>query len=50
VGVSVGAPEAFLKAKSAESQLKTFKETLEKRLTRWLNSPHAHGQLFIMMC
>jgi hypothetical protein len=34
VGVSVGVSQAFLRAKSAESQLKTSKETLEKRLTR----------------
>jgi hypothetical protein len=26
------------------------KGTLEKRLARRLNSPRAHGQLFIMMC
>jgi hypothetical protein len=38
VGVSVGDPvgvsQAFLRAKSFESQLKTPKETLEKRLAR----------------
>ena len=34
VGVAVGISKAFLRAKSAESQLKMSKETLEKRLAR----------------
>ena len=34
VGVSVGVSQAFLRAKSAESQSKTSKETLEERLAR----------------
>ena len=34
VGVSVGVSQAFLRAKSAESQLKTSKETLEERLAQ----------------
>ena len=34
VGVSVGVSHAFLRAKSAESQLKTSKEMLEERLAR----------------
>jgi hypothetical protein len=34
VGVSVDVSEAFFRAKSAESQPKTSKGTLEKRLAR----------------
>jgi hypothetical protein len=45
-----GIHEAFLRAKSAESQLKMSKGPLEKRLERRLNGPRAHGQLFIMIC
>jgi hypothetical protein len=45
----VGVSEAFLRAKSAKSQLETSKEMLEKRLARWVNSPRVHGQLFIMI-
>jgi hypothetical protein len=46
---SCGIHEAFLRAISAESQLKMSKAPLEKRLERQLNGPRAHGQLFNMI-